>query len=334
MVMTTEKSEELQKQPPAPEGVEQVPEKENVPYEEGTITVFTGLRGSGKTCKLASVGMQSLSDWRRRTYSNFPIGGYIMGKYYESEPLPNDVFVTYAKDIPPGSVLVVDELQEFFDRQDWYTVQSKMGTSMFAQIRKLNIIIFGSTQFFSHLNGRIAEQVDYMLQFKDLYFSEWGLKYHIPKGNVAQQNWYNLCGGPPDGKSARNEFHPHLITGKAYRKTTFFAKAYWEYFNSHLLTALNQRFQTFYMEKQKIKVGDNGGRQPTEAQIALRSYVVSAFNKLYSERMKKIKAGDLLDMARAKGFDTDFRQLGGLLYNLGIEKERTGSGFFYIVKEL
>jgi hypothetical protein len=216
-----------------------------------------------------------------------------------------------------------------------------MGTSLFAQIRKLNIIIYGSTQFFSHLNGRIAEQVDYLLKFQDLHFSNWGRKYHIGKGIVAEQKWYDLSG--QQGKSARNEFHPHLISGEPYRKTSFYMYAYREYFDSHKLTALNQRFQSFYLEKQKIKVpGDNGNggnsKSTGQENPELKNYLISTFKKLRDSGTEYIKAGALFGIVRNDGFDIDLSQLGISLYKLGIEKEykrlEGERGIFYKVKEI
>lgn len=309
--------------------------KYGIPYEDATITVFVGLRGAGKTCKLAEVAMMSLALWGRPTYSDIPFGGYLCGKYYVTEPLPNNIFVTYAKGVPRGSVIVVDELQEFFDRQDWMTVQSKMGTSAFAQIRKLGLIIFGATQFFTDLNPRIARQVDYLLECQDLHYTPWGRDNDVPKGHVSLQRWYDLSGR--HGKSARSKLNPHMIDGEPYRQTIMNARALWEYFNTLKLTALNQRFQKFQIEREVHKVGGNGqvkgngnGHRPEVLQ-----FIADYLNDKYEAGQTKVRPNQIVtDALTQEGIDMNYRELGNAARALGVEIKRIGGTVYYIASPI
>ena len=306
-----------------------------VPYEEGYIIVYTGVRGSTKTCQLARIAMWSLAVLHRPTYSNFPIGGKINGRYYEAEPLPDNVFVTYAKDIPPRSVLIVDELQEFFDRQDWASVQSKFGQSLFAQIRKLNISIVGALQFFHYLNARIAIQVDLLAKCSDLEFTPWGRDHGVGKGVEAKVEYFDLSGCfSPERKSARNQAHPHMISGEPYKTEAVYTKAFWEYFDSHKLTSLEQRFKKFYIEKTVQKVGSNVG-QGVGANSELRDYLADVFYQAAQDGVEELKSSQVMDMVQRDGFESNYTEIGDLLRRMGIAKRHkrtaTGQGYYYIV---
>lgn len=306
-----------------------------VPYEDGYIIVYTGVRGSTKTCQLARIAMWSLAVLGRPTYSNFPIGGRIMGKYYETQPLPDNVFVTYAEDIEPRSVLIVDELQEFFDRQDWASVQSKFGQSLFAQIRKLNISIVGALQFFHYLNSRIAIQVDLLAKCKDLEFTPWGRDHNLGKGEEAEVEYFDLAGCfSPERKSARNPGHPHMISGEPYKIEAVYTKAFWEYFDSHKLTSLDQRFKRFYIEKTVQKVGVGVG-QGGVTNSELRDYLADVFYQAAQDGVKELKSSQVMDMVQRDGFESNYTEIGELLRRMGIAKhhKRTakGQGYYYIV---
>ena len=124
-----------------------------------------------------------------------------MGEYYEVQPLPNDFFVTYGRTIPRGSIIIVDELKEFFNRQEWFTTESKLGVSLFGQFRKLDFWLFGAMQFFHNLNTSVAQQVDVLIRCQDLHKTGWGHDLNVGKGVETYLNWFDLSGeASPDGK--------------------------------------------------------------------------------------------------------------------------------------
>lgn len=309
-------------------------------FYEKLIIVFTGLAGSTKTCQLARLGMIGRACWDVDVYSDTPIGGYIMGKYYEVEPLPEDALVSYASGIKPGSLLVIDELQEFFDRQDWYAVRSKMGVSMTMQIRKLGLTIVGAIQFLHYLNPRINDQMDILVRCIDLFFTPWGKQNQVQKGVEARLDYYDLSGGIT-GKSARSDRNPHFVSGDPYKSELVYAKAYWEYFATHRLTALEQRFKTYRIKKERIDLeisgngvlerrnnGGSGNRKEVNAELT------TAIMKIMANQ-DKIQAEEMAKMLHTAGFDFTPARLGGIVKDMKEIKaiRSTGGRTFYVRNE-
>jgi len=325
--------------PPALTGEVVEPGAKQEPYEAGFIAVFEGVRGSGKTCQLARCGMYYLAAEKRRVFSNFPIGGYVLGKYYETDPVPEQLFVTFGREIPPGSILIIDELQEYFDRQDWSSLQARMGGSMFAQIRKLNITIVGAIQFFHYLNSRIAVQVDCLVRCEDLSLSPWGYDHKVGKGVESVCRYFDLCGiFAGTGKTARDPLHPHWITGEPYKTQVVYNKAFWEYFDSHKLTALGERFKRYYIQKQSIRVTQQMDGSLVDHARALRDCLVEVFNEEAGAGTQEIKASVLMEKVKGKGFNESFTAIGEALHRMGVDKVlrqyKTSKGYYYQVKPL
>lgn len=315
-------------------------------YEEGFITIYTGLRGSGKSCLLTKVALEAMSCWKRPTYSDFPIAGYVMGEYYEVQPLPNDFFVTYGRTIPRGSIIIVDELKEFFNRQEWFTTESKLGVSLFGQFRKLDFWLFGAMQFFHNLNTSVAQQVDVLIRCQDLHKTGWGHDLNVGKGVETYLNWYDLSGeASPDGKSARADYNPHMITGPAYRNSVVYIKAYREYFDTTRLTALERRFQKFKIQKTEIEVSGDNTRSMTRAQTRhqLKLFLTELVSSFPQEDLLidkngngMIKHGKIGSMVEANGFSVSDKDITACLGGIGLKQTYLrrgpgGEGQYYIV---
>jgi hypothetical protein len=304
-------------------------------YEEGLITIFTGMRGASKSCQLSRIAMMAMSCWRRPVFSDTPIGGYVMDKRYEVEPLPNEYFVTYGRNIPRGSVIIADEIGEFFNRQEWFTVESRLGTSMFGQIRKLDHWIFGALQFFHHLNTGVAEQVDVLVRCKDLAKTPWGRERHLRRGTESLLEYFDLSGWvSPNGKSARNPMHPQLITGLPYKKEVVYVRAYHKFFDTRLLVGLERKFQTFKIKKEVHKINPRG-----EAKGELTGWLANTINEAKAKGSELIKAGDIYASAHANGFAVSHMEIKNKLNALGITGRHfsahpEGAGIYYEVKEV
>ncbi len=303
-----------------------------LPYEEGFICVYTGVKGSGKDGCLARDAMRSMACCGKEVYSNLPMGGrlpgwynedgeYQEGQYYEVKPLPAQFFVTMGKGVPPRSVVCISELGKYFNNQDWQRLDSKLGIEMFSEIRKLNLYIFGNTQFFHHLNPRLAEQVDILVRVKDLSKEPWGKEHGLGKGEEILLDYYDLCGDFSDnGTCARSEFQPNVISGKSYKSEVVYLKAYWQFYDSHKLVGLQHRFQQYYIEKQKIKVNPITAETVNlaEAQNTLRKFLIKTVNDAVESGMEEIRVTDIQAMCYADGFDVSPAQVGIALKNLGL----------------
>lgn len=293
----------------------------DLPYEEGWVCVYTGVKGSGKDGCLAREAIRAMSEYGKEVYSNLPIGGYNWGDYFEVKPLPGDFFVSFGKGVPPRSVVCISELGKYFNNQDWQRLESKMGVDMFGQIRKLNLYIYGNTQFFHHLNPRLAEQVDLLVRVKDLSKDPWGKEHGLGKGAEILLDYYDLCGDFSDnGKCARSEFQPNVINGKSYKSEVLYLKAFWEYYDSHKLVALETRFQQYYIQKEKIRVNPVTGESIniTEQQNAFRNFLIKVVNDAVSEGVEELKIKDIHSMCYADGFDVTTAKVGIELKKLGL----------------
>jgi len=320
--------------PPYPPNVDVPTLKEESPQIQFSMPltnmiVFTGPKGATKTCQLVRFALSGLSVWDRPVFSDFPIGGYISGKYYEVQPLPDDALINYAQALPENSILIVDEMQEFFDRQDWASVRSKFGVSMAQQIRKLGLTIVGAIQFFNYLNPRIVDQVDVLAKCIDLYFTPWGRENGIERGIEGHVDYYDLSGGIT-GRSARDQHSRHMITGDPFASEEVYTKALWEYFDTTKLTGLDQRFKKYQIEKQVHKVSSMMGGTKRPA-ADLEDAVMQCLGAQKGKGKEKIKASRLAQILKKEGVEISLQMLGRIVRNSGIQVKEDGRGVYYLL---
>lgn len=308
--------------------------RERIPYLPLlNVMILTGPKGSTKTCNLVRFGIMAKQVWKRPVFADFPYSGDILGEHFEPKPFPDDAFVTYCKDIPRFAVILVDELQEFFDRQRWMTVEEQMGVSVFQQIRKLGLTIIGATQFFHYLNPRINDQVDWLIRLTDMRLTDWGRGEGIVRGREALAEHYDL--GGIWNPSARHPSNPHWISGEPCDEELIFTEPYWRFFDTTQITAIEHRFISYKIKKEKRDVlwGDLPKRNDDELEQAVMSIV----NETNKNGRESIKAGELLNMLKTDGFDASFPVIGKIMAKFGIEKKfenkSTGHGFYYQVKD-
>lgn len=292
------------------------------------LIVLTGLKGATKTCNLVRLGLKSMIQWKRPTFSDFPFAGEILGQYFEVQPMPDDIFVTYGRGLPQFPVVITDELQEFFDRQNWASVESKLGVSAFQQVRKLGLTVIGATQFFHYLNPRLNDQVDILIRCNDMRFTPWGIGEDIKRGREALLEYYDLSGSVR-GKTARNPSNPHWISGEPFHEELVFTEPYWRFFDTRRLTAIEHRFRRYAIEKEVVRVDPLGNRGT--AQQDLNPAIDSIFGGLREKGKEHIKALELWNMLKADGFDISMKGLGEFMRDTGYEKVRLNNGFNYIV---
>ena len=290
--------------------------------------LLTGPKGGGKTSLLVRFAIVAHFLWRVPVFADFPIAGLVGGRYFEVQPLPTDVFINYARGIPPGSVLIVDELQEFFDRQNWQAVAQKFGTSMAQQIRHLQLVVVGAMQYINYLNPRINDQIDLMIKCQDLRFTEWGIGSGIWRGKESFLQWFDLCGGIDINGSARNPFNPHIISGPHYKQTHFYMKAYREYFDTTRLTAIEQRFRQYQIRKEKIPVDPIGGRV-NGADETIVDLIRMCLDDAANRGKERVSASDILGQLKARGRQMSAVQLGQAISGMSVEKTLKQGRAFY-----
>jgi hypothetical protein len=292
--------------------------------------LLTGPKGGGKTSLLVRFAIVAHFIWRVPVFADFPIAGIVGGKYFEVQPLPMDVFLNYGHGIPPGSVLIVDEFQEFFDRQGWQAVAQKFGTSMAQQIRHLRLVVVGAMQYLNYLNPRLNDQIDLMIKCQDLRFTEWGVSGGIGRGKESILHYYDMCGGIDVAGSARNPYNPHMVTGDPYRQALLYIKAYREYFDTTRLTGIEQRFRQYQIKKEKIMVPQYGaggnGNEPDEPTVDL---IRMCLDDAANEGKERVSASEILGRLRKRGKRMIASELGGIVSQMSIDKTLKQGRAFY-----
>lgn len=290
--------------------------------------LLTGPKGGGKTSLLVRFAIVAHFLWRVPVYADFPIFGVVGGKYFEVKVLPPDTFLNYGKDIPPGSVLIVDEFQEFFDRQNWQQVAQKFGTSMAQQIRHLRLVVVGAMQYLNYLNPRLNDQIDLMIKCEDLRFTEWGISSGIGRGKESILHYYDLCGGIDMGGSARNPYNPHMVTGPPYRQSLLYIKALREYFDTTRLTGIEQRFRQYQVKKEKIMLSSTGeiGNGVDEGTVDL---VRMCLDDAANEGKDRTSASDILRRLRARGKQMSAARVGQVISGMAVDKTLKQGRAFY-----
>ena len=292
--------------------------------------LLTGPKGGGKTSLLVRFAIVAHFIWRVPVFADFPIAGIVGGKYFEVQPLPMDVFLNYGHGIPPGSVLIVDEFQEFFDRQGWQAVAQKFGTSMAQQIRHLRLVVVGAMQYLNYLNPRLNDQIDLMVKCEDLRFTEWGVSGGIGRGKESSLFWYDMCGGIDATGSARNPYNPHMVTGEPYKKTHLYIKAYREYFDTTRLTGIEQRFRQYQIKKEKIMVSQMGvrdnGDAPDEPTVDL---IRMCLDDAANEGKERVSTSELISKLNKRGKSMTAAGLGSIISRMAVERSLKQGRSFY-----
>lgn len=120
----------------------------------GMICLFQGRRGCGKTLSMTwwSSFFSSL-DWD--VFSNYNVKNV--------QKITEEFILNLDKDSDlRDCVLLVDEMQIFFDSRLWK--EATKFSHFLQQIRKRNIVILGTTQYIDTIEKRIRQHVDFLIK--------------------------------------------------------------------------------------------------------------------------------------------------------------------------
>ena len=122
----------------------------------GMIILFQGSRGSGKTLSMVQEAL-SFYEEEWDIYSNFDL------------PISKTISDTEILGLDKTSklkncVIMIDELQIFFDSRNWKSKNSITFSNFIQQIRKRNVIIMGTTQYVDTVEKRFRQHVDLLFQ--------------------------------------------------------------------------------------------------------------------------------------------------------------------------
>jgi hypothetical protein len=282
--------------------------------------VLCGMKGATKTTNLVRLGLKAQIQWNRPVFSDFPYKAEICGRTYVPEPMPDEVFITYGKGLPKNAVILCDEVQEFFDRQAWMTVESKLGVSVFQQIRKLGFLVIGATQFFSYLNTRINEQVDILVRCRDLRLTPWGINEGIQRGREALIEYYDLCGAFDVRGTARSPRNVHFVTGEPFAEELVFTEPFWKFFDSRRLTAIEHRFRRYEMKKERRVVSTSFGGPECSPELAeKKDAICQLVGDLKGTTNELIRVGQFNDILKSRGYEINMALQSKVMKELGHE---------------
>lgn len=119
------------------------------------IVLFKGSRGKSKTLSMIKEGLKYLnSGWVVYTNLNKTRFKKIDSDYILNLSTKSTLF---------NAVLCIDEIELFFDSRDWNSQKSKIFSRFLQQIRKRNIIILCTAQFYNLIDIRLRQQIDYLV---------------------------------------------------------------------------------------------------------------------------------------------------------------------------
>jgi len=301
------------------------------------FTVATGPRGSGKSLLLTGIACdrllrsfysKQLKGTVKHVWTNLPVGfkhkSEIDGKVHllKSEPLNMEAMYTFDKGLESGWVFI-DEIDQWYDRQDWQSVTQKLLNSVITQIRKRKLSLFATIQNFQWLNARAQFQTDILVGCREAAFSPWGRKMGMGLGEAGFLQWKDISG---------------VMTGyqyeetKRYYATTFFGKRFWDCYDTEYQFDPTETKMRYSMKQTRkvIELGADGyrvqaieeGNYHSEPKEKNQVLIADLVDELARQGTKDITRGDFWGMARKRGFDGSLSAAGVLMSSLGIGKTR------------
>ena len=297
------------------------------------FTVITGPRGACKTLYMTSLVVDKLikSQIRKllhlpekQVWSNYPVGFYWTSPvdrklvYLEPKPLNIEAFYTFDDELSNGWAYI-DEIDQWFDRQDWQSVTQKLLNKGMTQIRKKKLSITCTLQDFNWMNNRGEFQTDTIVKCREAAFTPWGKKQDVELGEVGFLTFRDKSG---------------ITTGYSYDELAkefqlvFQGKRFWDCYNTEYqfdpLTSMT-RYKIKRPPAKEIILpgaedvpndskGNLSGPQKSEADI-----------QYLSDSIKSV-IGDFISMDRdrpkmSEVFEAVGDKTGGLYSRKEIEKE-------------
>ena len=164
----------------------------------------------------------------KQVWSNYPVGFYWTSPvdrklvYLEPKPLNIEAFYTFDDELSNGWAYI-DEIDQWFDRQDWQSVTQKLLNKGMTQIRKKKLSITCTLQDFNWMNNRGEFQTDTIVKCREAAFTPWGKKQDVELGEVGFLTFRDKSG---------------ITTGYAYDELpkefqlVFQGKRFWDCYNT------------------------------------------------------------------------------------------------------
>lgn len=295
------------------------------------FSVVTGPRGSCKTlfmtakvCEtlLRSYFLRMTKGVNKRVWTNYPVGFSIRSPFdgkrvrLSPEPLNMEALYTFDDELVYGWVYI-DEIDQWYDRQDWQAVTQKLMNKVMTQIRKKRLQLMATLQDISWLNPRGQFQTDINVKCREAAFTPWGRKLSLELGECSFLSFRD--------KSGVMTGYTYEETGRDYSKM-FWGKRFWKYYDTdYQFNPLETA--TKYKLKAPTKILEIGGRpddadnidplrsEQKDANFVLISDIVEELRDLGYESLSK---PEMRDYVATRGVDIGDRRLERYLRLAGI----------------
>jgi len=313
------------------------------PDKVSKVLMIHGPRGSLKSLYLSSLAcyflkryyvMSLLTGEKRDVWTNYPVGYWYVPPdmkpvYLQSKPLNMESFYVFDESLAQGWVMI-DEIDQWYDRQEWMSTTQKLLNACITQIRKKKLSIAGTLQSFDWLNSRAAFQSDIIIKSREAAFTPWGRERGLNLGEVGFLTFQD--------KSGIMTGYPYEESGREYTQI-FQGKRFWNTYDTDY-TFNPMETHTKYVIKRPVKridmtggvlqQGSNGYQSPVkDRDVTLLSHLIDG---LVTDGQTRIRTTEFWELARREGVQGSKLTLGQELTRLGIGKVGT-SGSFYNLKE-
>lgn len=313
------------------------------------FSVFTGPRGSLKTLILVSIICERLikayylnkyCNGHNRVFSNFPVkfwhrdevnGDVVL---LEAEPLNMEALITFDSDLVYCWVFI-DELDQYYDRQDWQNASQKLTNAGLTQIRKRKMSLGATVQDLDWINSRTQFQVDIQAECREAAFSAFGSKMGLGLGEASFVKWKDLSG--------TRTGYMFKETGKYYQQT-FWGKRFWDCYDTNYQFDPMETKTRYKLKRntKTIEYGTNNSLPDNVEQVeplhsikqdpvlVMVSHACNDFKKLGLKMVSKI---DIRKKLTEFGYEGNWQKIGMTLDKIGVFKTNS-TGNVYSIEAL
>ncbi len=213
------------------------------------ITAITGPEGGGKSCLMTAIG-----------YAHHRLGGRLLSfPGYEirdltgksiAEPIDVNTWAAMGEDLN-NSVILIDEMQNFFNAASWSSILVRLFTAVLAQRRKRNLGIIYTTRNLNMIPKSLRPFNHILAYCWDMYWAYRSSDHPVPRGEQIRVNFCDFQGfftGTPETWSPPQIFH---------------SKKYWPLFNSYDVIDVWESFTKIIVKKRELEI-DPWGEKPEE----------------------------------------------------------------------
>ena len=302
------------------------------------FTVITGPRGSLKTLLLTRLACNKLRQClylrytgiKKHVWSNYPIGFFYRSRmdnkvyYLKPEPLNMESFYTFDAGLADGWVFI-DEIDQWYDRQDWAAITQKLTNAVITQIRKRDLSLYATTQNFNWLNARAQFQTDTLINCREAAFTPWGRQNRLQMGYMSFLTLKDLSGV--------NTGYQYAENFRTYSTKLTHGERYWDKYDTNFQFDPTETKKKFSLKRDStiITLGEGGYKiqsrpDGSEGMSSKANPDVSIFSHVIEDMRDagytNVKASDIWFRAGQLGWQGRPQDGGSILGILGFARNK------------